>query len=151
VENIIIKYKGITLAAVIGVPQATGREDDPMYIVETPNPSKFNVQAFYDYCVKELPHYTLPRFIRVVKALPQTDTIKIQKKPLKRAFFMRTLELDNDPEDILFEVVKGKVKTFTTEDYRKELTKYKDPIAQDRLTIFTENTKLFTQKGDVVK
>jgi acyl-CoA synthetase (AMP-forming)/AMP-acid ligase II len=142
-ENVVAKYEGITLVAVIGVPQASGREDDPMFIVETTNPAKFDVQAFYGWCVEELPRYMLPRFIRIVQALPQTDTIKTQKMLLRGEFFMRTPQMDSNPNDELFEIVEGKAKRFLTKDYQKEIAKYKDPTAQDRLAIFTGNTELF--------
>jgi len=147
VENIIARYEGVTLAAVIGIPQAGGTEDDPMFILERGDPARFDPDAFYAWCVKELPHYTLPRFIRVVKELPQTDTVKTQKMYLKREFFRRTSKEDRDPHDELFEIVEGRARRFTTEDYQKEIARYKDPTAQDRLTIFAGGEELFGKSG----
>jgi fatty-acyl-CoA synthase len=146
VENIIARYEGVTLAAVIGIPQADGREDDSMFILETDDPARFDPGAFYAWCVRELPHYTLPRFIRVVRSLPQTDTIKTQKMHLRREFFKRTPKEDSDPHDELFEIVEGRASRFTTEDYQKEIARYKDPTAQDRLTIFVGGRELFRQE-----
>ncbi len=147
VEKIIAKYEGISLAAVIGVPQAEGREDDPMFILETGDPAGFDPQGFYQWCVGELPRYTLPRFIRAVKRLPQTDTVKTQKMYLKREFFRRTPQMDCDPHDVLVEIVNGTAEGVTTADFCREIARYQDPTAQDRLIIFSGWGDLFSQSG----
>jgi hypothetical protein len=79
----------------------------------------------------------------VVKALPQTETIRTQKMHLKRECFFRSPEIDSDPHDQLFEIVKGTAKRVTTSDFHMEIAKYKDPTSQDRLMIFTGRQDLF--------
>lgn len=151
VENIIARYEGISLAAVIGIPQSTGREDDAMYIIETAEPEEFDVKVFYEYCAKELPHYTLPRFIRVVRSLPQTDTLKTQRELLRREHFTRSPEKDATNEDLLFELTDGELRRFTAVDYYKELAKYRDPTARDRLVVSTRNPRIFQEVSREVK
>ncbi len=151
VENIIARYEGISLAAVIGIPQSTGREDDAMYIIETAEPEEFDVKVFYEYCAKELPHYALPRFIRVVRSLPQTDTLKTQRESLRREHFARSPETDATNEDLLFELVGGELRRFTAVDYYKELAKYRDPTARDRLVVSTRNPRIFQEVSREVK
>jgi len=142
VENVLRHYHGIGLSATIGVPQAVNTEDDPMIIVEADH-QRLDIQSLYDFCKRELPGYMLPRFIRVVEALPLTDTMKIQKPPLKSAFFERTGAMDADEKDVLYEIRDGIPHVFTSADYKNELDKYQDPNNQQRLLLFTKREDLF--------
>jgi len=141
-ENVLRHYKGIGLSAAIGIPQAVNTEDDPMIVVEADH-ERLDVRALYEFCKTELPDYMLPRFIRVVESLPKTDTLKIQKGPLKSAFFERTGEIDADEKDVLYEVRDGTPRLFTSADYRREMDKYRDPNNQQRLLLFTKREDLF--------
>ncbi len=142
VENILRRFKGIGLSAAIGVPQAVNTEDDPMIVVEA-DPERLDVHALYEFCRRELPGYMLPRFVRVIETLPLTDTLKIQKAPLKSVFFERTGEMDANAKDVLFEVRDGTPRLFTRSDYKREMARYQDPNNQQRLLLFTKREELF--------
>lgn len=142
-EKIITTFEGITSVGIIGVPQSTGKEDDPMYVLEVNNPAEFDIETFYSFCQKKVPRYMIPRFIRLVTNLPMTETMKLKKTVLKREFFYRSSTLDADGNDSIYEIVQGTVKEFREEDYKAEIALYTDPTNQDTLTAFTKRSDLF--------
>ena len=87
---------------------------------------------------EKLPHYMLPRFIRLVEKMPMTDTMKIKKATLKHECFYRDPDLDSAEKDSIYEIRDGKPHIFTTEDYSKEIAKYSDPTNMDRLKTCTQ-------------
>lgn len=142
-ERVIMKYDGVTNVGVIGVPQSEGTEDDPMYVIEPADLKTFDMDGLVEYSRENLPHYMLPRFVRLTAALPMTDTMKLIKTRLKHDFFHRDPEFDRDPEDLIYEVRGGKARPFTTLDYTEEIRKYADPTNRDRLIAFTKREDLF--------
>ncbi len=142
-EKLITTFEGITSAGIIGVPQSTGKEDDPMYVLEVNNPAEFDIKTFYSFCQKKVPRYMIPRFIRLVTNLPMTETMKLKKTILKRNFFYRSSTLDADGNDSIYEIVQGTVKEFREEDYKAEIALYTDPTNQATLKAFTKRSDLF--------
>lgn len=142
-EKTLNNYEGISNAGIIGVPQSIGKEDDPMYVLEVNNPIEFDIEKFNSYCKENLPRYMLPRFIRLVKNLPMTETMKLKKSLLKWDFYYRAPELDTNKDDIIYEIIQGKTKEFKTEDYKAAIAKFTDPTNQDTLNAFTKRTDLF--------
>ncbi len=142
-EKVLNNYKHLTNIGIIGVPQAVGREDDPMYVLQVDNPETFDVDAFYSFCTQHVPRYMLPRFIRVVAYLPMTETMKLKKTKLKWDFYYRSLEFDVDKSDCIYEIVDGKAKQFDTAEYETEIAKFNDPTNRDTLIAFTKRTDLF--------
>jgi fatty-acyl-CoA synthase len=142
-ERIVIKHAGVRNVGVIGVPQCEGKEDDPMFVVEPADPDKFDIDELCAYCARTLPHYMQPRFIRLKGSLPMTETMKVMKSLLKRDFIYRTPELDDDPEDVIFEIRGETAVGFTTADYREEMRRYIDPTNRDRLVAFTRREDIF--------
>ena len=142
-EKIVNDYEGITNAGIIGVPQSIGKEDDPMYALEVENPAEFDCEKFYSFCRENLPHYMLPRFIRLVRCLPMTDTMKLKKSILKYDFYFRTPQIDTNNDDIIFEMIKGMPKKFNTVEYKEEMAKFTDPTNQAALKAFTKREDLF--------
>lgn len=138
------KYKGIVNMAIIGVPQSTGREDDPMYIMEIQNDDPFDIRDFYTFCRKNLPHYMLPRFIRIMKKLPMTETLKLKNSLLKKDFYYRDEELDKNQYDQIYEIKNHEIVAFQKPQYLKEMAKFTDPTNQDTLKAFTGNSDLFS-------
>jgi crotonobetaine/carnitine-CoA ligase len=39
--------------------------------------------ALYNFCVREMPRYMIPRYIRVVSEFPKTETHRVVKTDLK--------------------------------------------------------------------
>jgi fatty-acyl-CoA synthase len=142
-EKVVGKFGDITNAGIIGVPQPIGREDDPMFILEVDNPDGFDIDTFYSYCKANLPHYMMPRFIRLVQTMPMTETMKLKKSVLKHEFYYRSGELDELETDIIYEISDGKARPFTSSEYEKEIARFADPTNQDTLKAFTKRSGIF--------
>jgi fatty-acyl-CoA synthase len=142
-EKIVMKHPCVRNAGIIGVPQPVGKEDDPMYVVEPADIEAFDVVDLVEYCSDNLPHYMQPRFIRVMGALPMTNTMKVIKGDLRYDFICRTPELDACSSDLLYEVTDGEAVAFTTDDFTGEMERYRDPTNRDRLRAFTRRDDLF--------
>jgi len=142
-EKVIGKYVGVTNAGIIGVPQSKGREDDPMYIIETAEPKAFEVEPFLNFCKDSLPHYMQPRFVRIVKTLPLTETMKLKKSVLKSEFYCRTSDTDRLQDDIVYMIVNGRPRRFCSADYQAEISSFTDATNQDTLKAFTKRRDLF--------
>jgi acyl-CoA synthetase (AMP-forming)/AMP-acid ligase II len=143
-EKVVGRYPGIINAGIIGVPQAIGKEDDPMYILEVANPPAFPVDNLYAYCKENLPHYMLPRFIRLVQKIPMTDTMKLKKSILKSEFYCRSPESDGNDADIIYEITNAAARRFSSRDYHAEIAKYTDPTNRDTLQTYTKRSDLFS-------
>ena len=142
VEDAIRKHPGVTNSAVIGIPEFNSTENDnPIYVVETKDPSTFDVDSFYQHCQETLPGYVLPGFIRVVQELPKTDTLKVRKAELSQQFIERTPAIDEDQNDRLY-AVSGGVQEFETADYHTAMKKFTDPAVQSRLIAATRRDDL---------
>jgi fatty-acyl-CoA synthase len=146
-EKVVGRYEGVTNAGIIGVPQARGREDDPMYILEVERPAAFDPTPFLKYCRENLPHYMQPRFIRIVRSVPLTETMKLKKSVLKAEFYERTQGHDASGDDLVFVVENGRTRRFLHEDYLAELARFTDPANRDTLQAYTKRTDLFSGKG----
>lgn len=142
-ERVVMKRDGVRNVAIIGVPQPEGTEDDPMFVIEPADLEKFNVDELRAYCARTLPHYMQPRFIRLKGSLPMTETMKVMKSRLKRDFIYRTPALDDDPEDVIYEIGGGAAVEFRTGDYADEIRRYSDPTNRDRLVAFTKREDIF--------
>jgi fatty-acyl-CoA synthase len=146
VEGILLKHIEVVNCAVVGVPFVDGNENDnPLYVIETPQPSEFDIEAFYDYCTKELPAYALPGFVRLIPELPTTETRKIKKVLLLHDFVERTPEKDRDTNDILYVFEPGGIQEFKTEDYKHFISGCVDPTVRNRFVAVTGRTDLFTK------
>ena len=142
-EKVISKYEGITNAGIIGVPQSKGREDDPMYIIEVEDPSTFEMTPFLSFCMERLPHYMQPRFIRIVKSVPLTETMKLKKSVLKGEFYYRTSDTDGLDDDIIYLIENKRPRRFFSADYRDEMALFTDATNRDTLQAFTKRSDLF--------
>ncbi|HQI81237.1 MAG TPA: AMP-binding protein [Deltaproteobacteria bacterium] len=146
-EKVVGRYEGVTNAGVIGVPQARGREDDPMYVIEVEDPAAFDPAPFLSHCREHLPHYMQPRFIRVVCSVPLTETMKLKKSVLKAEFYERTAGHDASTDDIVYVVENGRARRFLHADYLSELALFTDPTNRDTLQAYTKRADLFSGRG----
>jgi acyl-CoA synthetase (AMP-forming)/AMP-acid ligase II len=142
-EKVISKYEGITNAGIIGVPQSKGREDDPMYIIEVQDPVTFDMKPFLSFCMERLPHYMQPRFIRIVKGVPLTETMKLRKSALKGEFYYRTPDTDSLDDDIIYLIENKRPRRFFYADYLAEMALFTDATNRDTLQAFTKRSDLF--------
>lgn len=142
-ERVISKYDGVANVGIIGVPQPVGREDDPMFILEVQSPLSFDINTFYAFCKTSLPHYMMPRFIRLVTRMPMTETMKLRKSVLKYDFYYRSLPVDEEGSDIIFEMINAIPSRFTVKEYEREISRFSDPTNRDTLKAFTKRSGLF--------
>lgn len=142
-ERVISKYDGVENAGIIGVPQPVGREDDPMFILEVENPSSFTINDFYAFCKTSLPHYMMPRFVRLLTKMPMTETMKLRKSVLKYDFYYRCPQIDDGGSDLIFEMKDNIPVRFMRKEYEQEISRFTDPTNRDTLTAFTKRSGIF--------
>jgi fatty-acyl-CoA synthase len=150
VEEIITQYVGVANSAVIGIPFVDSTENDnPIYVLEVQNPRNFNLDEFYAFCIKEIPGYAQPGFIRLIRELPRTATHKIRKPILMHDFIERNPEKDADQNDLIYRIDPDGIKEFKTGDYRSELARCTDPAVRARFAAATRRQNLFSDGGEV--
>lgn len=81
VEQVLREHPAIADAAVYAVDSELG-EDEVMAALVTTGDLDFG--ELLDYCAPRLAAYAIPRFIRLVSALPQTENGKVRKPVLKQ-------------------------------------------------------------------
>jgi crotonobetaine/carnitine-CoA ligase len=82
VEQAILGHPGIVEAAVLGVPadQEAG-EDEVLAVVVTSEPVE--PAEIVRWCEGRIPAFAIPRYVRVVEALPKTPSEKVRKAALR--------------------------------------------------------------------
>ncbi|MBC5767048.1 AMP-binding protein [Ramlibacter albus] len=83
VEREILAHPAVLEAAVVGVPSEFG-EDDVMAVVALRPGSSLQPQDLIAFVAPRMAHFMVPRYVRVVDALPRTETHKVQKYPLRK-------------------------------------------------------------------
>lgn len=84
VEAEILMFPTVREAAVIGVP-STDSEEDLMAVLVPMEGAVIDPAALLGFLEPRMPHFMIPRFVRVVAELPRTASLKIQKQPLRDA------------------------------------------------------------------
>jgi crotonobetaine/carnitine-CoA ligase len=82
VETEIAAHPSVYEVAVIPVPSEV-TEDDVMCVVAATPGQVIDPRALLDFLQPRLPHYMLPRYVRIVDALPRTPTQKLMKHVLR--------------------------------------------------------------------
>ena len=82
VESEVLSFPCIREAAAIAVPGPIA-EDEVMVVVAVRDGDPFNPSDLIDYLRPRMAHFMVPRFVRVVAALPRTPTSKIEKVKLR--------------------------------------------------------------------
>lgn len=82
VESVVNGFGPVVESAAYGVPSELG-EDDVMIAVVADDPSAFDVDALVAHCEQSLAYFAVPRYIRVVDALPKTASQRVQKFVLR--------------------------------------------------------------------
>lgn len=78
VESEVLSHDSIAEAAVVGVPSEHGEEEILVAVVAKPS-CTINERELAEYLVPRMPHYMVPRYIRILDKLPKTPTNKLQK------------------------------------------------------------------------
>jgi crotonobetaine/carnitine-CoA ligase len=83
VEVEVSAFPAIKEAAAIAVPGEHG--DDEIMVVVAPSPGcRIDPMALIEFLRPRMPHYMVPRYVRIVSELPKTPTQKVQKTELRR-------------------------------------------------------------------
>ncbi len=84
VETAVCEFPAVKEAAAIGVPSTFGEEE--ILVVVTPAPGQTVVPPeLIRFLQDRLPHFMVPKYVRVVPELPKTPTQKVQKVVLREA------------------------------------------------------------------
>jgi fatty-acyl-CoA synthase len=85
VERLLLRFEGVTGAAVFGVPDERTADDQVMAVLEMADPTGFDPTGFDEFLAAQADLGTkwTPRYVRVVERLPVGATNKIDKRPLR--------------------------------------------------------------------
>jgi len=83
VENALMSFSGVIEASAIGVPAPNGAEQEVMAVLKVHEPQSFDPAALISFLEKEIAHFMIPRFVRLVEEFPRTPTQKIEKHRLR--------------------------------------------------------------------
>jgi crotonobetaine/carnitine-CoA ligase len=82
VERVVNEHPAVLESAAVGVPSELG--EDEVMIVVVPRPgSEIDPAELSAFCVDRMAAFQVPRYIRLVEALPKTPTEKVQKFELR--------------------------------------------------------------------
>ncbi len=82
-EGILNALPGIVEAAAVATPSEVG-EDEVLVVLEVPDTAAFDRGRLARQCREALPKFMVPRYVRLVDALPRTPTGKVQKGLLRQ-------------------------------------------------------------------
>ena len=84
VEQALLGHPDVIEAAVIGVPaDVEAGEDEVLAVVVTARPGAVQPAEILDWCRGRIPAFAIPRYLRVVDALPKTPSEKVRKAALR--------------------------------------------------------------------
>ncbi|KAI9136423.1 hypothetical protein BKA69DRAFT_1104278 [Paraphysoderma sedebokerense] len=112
VGTIVASFPGISEATIYGtlVPDHDGRAGMAAIVVD---PSKFDMNEFPKYLLKQLPRYAVPVFIRFLEKLETTGTFKHQKVKLRN----EGIEVAEFTDKVfMLDFKESKFKPFTTNE-----------------------------------
>jgi crotonobetaine/carnitine-CoA ligase len=77
VEAEVTSHPQVQEAAAVAVPSELG--EDEVLVAVVPQPGGVDPKALTEYLIPRMPHFMVPRYVRVMDALPKTPTQKVQK------------------------------------------------------------------------
>jgi crotonobetaine/carnitine-CoA ligase len=85
VERIVCQHPAVAEATAIGIKSGEGKfaEDELMIVVVKKSNIELSYEELIKHCEERMPYFMIPRFIRLVEALPKTPTERVQKHILK--------------------------------------------------------------------
>ena len=84
VEAEVYAFPGVGEVAAVGVPSEHGEEEVLVVIAPARGAAPPDPEALVRFLIPRMPHYMVPRYVRVLASLPKTPTAKIQKTELRR-------------------------------------------------------------------
>jgi len=83
-EQILVAHPDVADAAVVPVNSALGEQEVLAVVSASQNgDGPFNAEQFFVWCADEMPHFMVPRYIRVVDDLPRGHSGKVEKHKLR--------------------------------------------------------------------
>lgn len=82
VEAEVCTHPAVLEAAAVGVPSPHGEDDVLVAVVLRPG-ATLQPEELLNHLVPRMPHFMVPRYVRLVAALPRTPTQKVQKHQLR--------------------------------------------------------------------
>lgn len=82
VEAEVAAHEAVLEAAVVGVPNEVS-EEDVLVIVALKPDAQLDPSQLIEFLVPRMPHFMVPRYVRIVEALPKTPTAKVEKHLLR--------------------------------------------------------------------
>jgi crotonobetaine/carnitine-CoA ligase len=82
VEKVVTSHDSVAEAAAIGVPSDLSEEEVLIVVVAKPG-HEIDPVSLLDLCVERLPHYAVPRYVRVAAELPKTASQRVEKYVLR--------------------------------------------------------------------
>jgi crotonobetaine/carnitine-CoA ligase len=82
VEKVIDTHAAVAESAVVGVPAELGEEEVLAVIVLKPGET-LTPESLLEHCQTQLPFFSVPRYVRVVDAMPKTPSQRIEKFKLR--------------------------------------------------------------------
>ena len=83
VEALLNGHPGVSHCAVVGVPASEGSEDDIGAFIVPERTASLSAREVREWARTALPKFMRPRHLRIVDALPVTQTMKVEKYKLK--------------------------------------------------------------------
>ena len=82
VEKVVTAHESVAEAAAIGVPSELTEEEVLIVVVAKPG-YEIDPVSLLDLCQQRLPHYAVPRYVRITDELPKTPSQRIEKYRLR--------------------------------------------------------------------
>lgn len=82
VEAEVCSHPLVLEAAAVGVPNVYGEDDVLVAIVGRPG-CTIDPSGLLMYLIDRMPHFMVPRYVRIVESLPRTPTQKVQKHEIR--------------------------------------------------------------------
>jgi crotonobetaine/carnitine-CoA ligase len=82
VEQVLASHPGLLEATVFGVPSELGGHEVMVAAVPRPGDA-LTPEALLDYCAGKMPHFAVPRYVRLMDELPRSHAQRVLKHELK--------------------------------------------------------------------
>jgi crotonobetaine/carnitine-CoA ligase len=84
-EQMLARYPDVGDCAVVPVASELADSDVLVALTAASGVIRFDPPAFYEWCAAEVPHYMVPRYVRVLDDLPRGQSGKVEKHKIRRA------------------------------------------------------------------
>lgn len=94
-ETLVLRHPDVLEAAAYGVDAEFGEQDIKLDVV---GGARLDLPELYEWCVRELPRYMVPRYLERREALPKTPSERVEKYKLSEMGVDRPAVLDTQLE-----------------------------------------------------